>query len=201
MCGIVGYIGKRKAYPILIKGLKRLAYRGYDCAGVALIGDDRQLTGIAYPRRATHGQPCSANARPHDSSSEKLAPLHNDILENYTVLKEKLQAKDRILKNSTDTEVFVRFMEYMKITDWVSLSLAVQTALGKAIGSYAIVIPDKEHPDKYLDDCSIELPETIECLDLLITTAPLQLLACHIAACKGTDADRPGNPAKSVTVE
>ena len=114
MCGIVGYIGKRKAYPILIKGLKRLEYRGYDSAGVAIISDDQQLNvyktkgkvsdlenfvtqkdisgtiGIAHTRWATHGEPCSVNAHPHYSSSEKLALIHNGIIENYAVLKEKL---------------------------------------------------------------------------------------------------------------
>ncbi len=129
MCGIVGYIGKRKAYPILIKGLKRLEYRGYDSAGVAIISDDQQLNvyktkgkvsdlenfvtqkdisgtiGIAHTRWATHGEPCSANAHPHYSSSEKLALIHNGIIENYAVLKEKLQAKGYIFKSSTDTEV------------------------------------------------------------------------------------------------
>ncbi len=113
MCGIVGYIGPKKAYPILIKGLKRLEYRGYDSAGVALISDNRQLNvyktkgkvseletfvtqkdisgniGIAHTRWATHGEPCSANAHPHYSSSEHLALIHNGIIENYAVLKEK----------------------------------------------------------------------------------------------------------------
>ena len=117
MCGIVGYIGQRKAYPILIKGLKRLEYRGYDSAGVALISDDRELNvyktkgkvsdletfvtqkdisgsiGIAHTRWATHGEPCSVNAHPHYSSSERFALIHNGIIENYAALKDKLQAK------------------------------------------------------------------------------------------------------------
>ena len=138
MCGIVGYIGKRKAYPILIKGLKRLEYRGYDSAGVAIISDDQQLNvyktkgkvsdlenfvtqkdisgtiGIAHTRWATHGEPCSANAHPHYSSSEKLALIHNGIIENYAVLKEKLQAKGYIFKSSTDTEVLVQLIEYLQ---------------------------------------------------------------------------------------
>ena len=157
MCGIVGYIGKRKAYPILIKGLKRLEYRGYDSAGVAIISDDRQLNvyktkgkvsdlenfvtqkdisgtiGIAHTRWATHGEPCSANAHPHYSSSEKLALIHNGIIENYAVLKEKLQAKGYIFKSSTDTEVLVQLIEYMKVTNQVSLLTAVQLALGKEL--------------------------------------------------------------------
>lgn len=122
MCGIVGYIGKRKAYPILIKGLKRLEYRGYDSAGVALISDNQQLNvyktkgkvselenfvtqkdisgtvGIAHTRWATHGEPCSVNAHPHYSSSEKLALIHNGIIENYAVLKENSKPKATSLK-------------------------------------------------------------------------------------------------------
>ena len=174
MCGIVGYIGKRKAYPILIKGLKRLEYRGYDSAGVAIISDDQQLNvyktkgkvsdlenfvtqkdisgtiGIAHTRWATHGEPCSANAHPHYSSSEKLALIHNGIIENYAVLKEKLQAKGYIFKSSTDTEVLVQLIEYMKVTNQVSLLTAVQLALGEVIGAYAIAILDKEHPDEII---------------------------------------------------
>ena len=174
MCGIVGYIGKRKAYPILIKGLKRLEYRGYDSAGVAIISDDQQLNvyktkgkvsdlenfvtqkdisgtiGIAHTRWATHGEPCSVNAHPHYSSSEKLALIHNGIIENYAVLKEKLQAKGYIFKSSTDTEVLVQLIEYMKVTNQVSLLTAVQLALGEVIGAYAIAILDKEHPDEII---------------------------------------------------
>ncbi len=174
MCGIVGYIGKRKAYPILIKGLKRLEYRGYDSAGVALISDNQQLNvyktkgkvselenfvtqkdisgtiGIAHTRWATHGEPCSANAHPHYSSSEKLALIHNGIIENYAVLKEKLQAKGYLFKSSTDTEVLVQLIEYMKVTNQVSLLAAVQLALGEVIGAYAIAILDKEHPDEII---------------------------------------------------
>lgn len=135
MCGIVGYIGHRKAYPILIKGLKRLEYRGYDSAGVALISDSCQLNvyktkgkvadletfvsqkdisgtiGIAHTRWATHGEPCSANAHPHYSSSGRFALIHNGIIENYAVLKEKLQAKGYQFNSSTDTEVLVQLIE------------------------------------------------------------------------------------------
>ena len=174
MCGIVGYIGQRKAYPILIKGLKRLEYRGYDSAGVALISDNRQLNvykakgkvseletfvaqkdisgsiGIAHTRWATHGEPCSVNAHPHYSSSERLALIHNGIIETYAVLKEKLQAKGYIFKSSTDTEVLVQLIEYMKVTNQVSLLTAVQLALGEVIGAYAIAILDKEHPDEII---------------------------------------------------
>ena len=175
MCGIVGYIGKRKAYPILIKGLKRLEYRGYDSAGVAIISDDQQLNvyktkgkvsdlenfvtqkdisgtiGIAHTRWATHGEPCSVNAHPHYSSSEKLALIHNGIIENYAVLKEKnFKPKAIFFKSSTDTEVLVQLIEYMKVTNQVSLLTAVQLALGEVIGAYAIAILDKEHPDEII---------------------------------------------------
>ena len=175
MCGIVGYIGKRKAYPILIKGLKRLEYRGYDSAGVAIISDDQQLNvyktkgkvsdlenfvtqkdisgtiGIAHTRWATHGEPCSANAHPHYSSSEKLALIHNGIIENYAVLKEKLQAKGYIFKSSTDTEVLVQLIEYMKVTNQVrSVVRLFSWRLDEVIGAYAIAILDKEHPDEII---------------------------------------------------
>ena len=174
MCGIVGYIGQRKAYPILIKGLKRLEYRGYDSAGVALISDKQQLNvyktkgkvsdlesfvqqkdisgtiGIAHTRWATHGEPCAANAHPHYSSSEKLALIHNGIIENYAILKEKLQAKGYTFKSSTDTEVLVQLIEYIKENNHVSLLAAVQLALGEVIGAYAIAVLDKEHPDEII---------------------------------------------------
>ena len=174
MCGIVGYIGNRKAYPVLIKGLKRLEYRGYDSAGVALISDNKDLNvykakgkvseleafaaqkdisgtiGIAHTRWATHGEPCSVNAHPHYSSSEKLALIHNGIIENYAVLKEKLQAKGYVFKSSTDTEVLVQLIEYMKVANQVDLLTAVQLALNEVIGAYAIAILDKEHPEEII---------------------------------------------------
>ena len=171
MCGIVGYIGQRKAYPILIKGLKRLEYRGYDSAGVALISDNRQLNvyktkgkvseletfvaqkdisgsiGIAHTRWATHGEPCSVNAHPHYSSSERFALIHNGIIENYAVLKEKLQAKGYVFKSSTDTEVLVQLIEYIQVTNHIDLLTAVQLALQEVIGAYAIAVLDKDNPD------------------------------------------------------
>lgn len=174
MCGIVGYMGGRDAYPILIKGLKRLEYRGYDSAGVALIGRDQQLNvykskgkvselenfvtqkdisgtvGIAHTRWATHGEPCSENAHPHYSSSETLALIHNGIIENYAVLKEKLQAKGYRFKSSTDTEVLVQLIEYLKDTHHIDLLTAVRLALGEVIGAYAIAILDKEHPEELI---------------------------------------------------
>lgn len=171
MCGIVGYIGKQQAYPILIKGLKRLEYRGYDSAGVALISNQQELNvykakgkvseledfviqkdisgniGIAHTRWATHGEPCSANAHPHYSSSETLALIHNGIIENYAVLKEKLQAKGFTFKSSTDTEVLVQLIEYIKESHQTDLLSAVQLALNEVIGAYAIAILEKDHPD------------------------------------------------------
>lgn len=171
MCGIVGYIGTRQAYPILIKGLKRLEYRGYDSAGVALISEQQQLNvykakgkvselenfvnqkditgniGIAHTRWATHGEPCSENAHPHYSSTETLALIHNGIIENYADLKEKLQVKGYEFKSSTDTEVLVQFIEYIKITNNLDLLTAVQLALNEVIGAYAIAILEKDHPD------------------------------------------------------
>ena len=174
MCGIVGYIGKKEAYPILVKGLKRLEYRGYDSAGVALISNNQQLNvyktkgkvsdlenfvtqkdisgniGIAHTRWATHGEPCSANAHPHYSSSENLALIHNGIIENYAVLKEKLQAKGYTFKSSTDTEVLVQLIEYMKVTNHLDLVTAVQLALREVIGAYAIAVLEKDRPDEII---------------------------------------------------
>ena len=174
MCGIVGYICKKEAYPILVKGLKRLEYRGYDSAGVALISNNQQLNvyktkgkvsdlenfvtqkdisgniGIAHTRWATHGEPCSANAHPHYSSSENLALIHNGIIENYAVLKEKLQAKGYTFKSSTDTEVLVQLIEYMKVTNHLDLLTAVQLALREVIGAYAIAVLEKDRPDEII---------------------------------------------------
>ncbi|MBQ2541263.1 MAG: glutamine--fructose-6-phosphate transaminase (isomerizing) [Paludibacteraceae bacterium] len=171
MCGIVGYIGKRKAYPILIKGLHRLEYRGYDSAGVALINPDGQLNvykakgkvaeleafaadkdisgtiGIAHTRWATHGEPNTVNAHPHYSESERLAIIHNGIIENYAVLKAGLQGEGYSFKSDTDTEVLVQLIEYTQINQHVDLKTAVQLALQQVIGAYAIAVLDKEHPD------------------------------------------------------
>ena len=174
MCGIVGYIGQRKAYPILIKGLKRLEYRGYDSAGVALISDNQQLNvykakgkvseleafavqkdisgniGIAHTRWATHGEPCSVNAHPHYSSSKRLALIHNGIIENYAVLKEKLQTKGYTFQSNTDTEVLVQLIEYIQITNQIDLLTAVQLSLQEVIGAYAVAVLDKEQPDEII---------------------------------------------------
>ncbi|RGD26320.1 glutamine--fructose-6-phosphate transaminase (isomerizing) [Bacteroides sp. AM23-18] len=174
MCGIVGYIGKRDAYPVLIKGLKRLEYRGYDSAGVALIDKKRRLNvyktkgkvsdleafvsqkdvsgtiGIAHTRWATHGEPCQANAHPHFSSSENLALIHNGIIENYATLKEKLQKKGFIFKSSTDTEVLVQLIEFFQFSNHLDLLTAVQLALHEVIGAYAIAVLDKNNPDEII---------------------------------------------------
>jgi len=171
MCGIVGYIGKRQAYPILIKGLHRLEYRGYDSAGVALINGQGQLNiykakgkvaeletfaaekdtsgniGIAHTRWATHGEPNTINAHPHYSESERLAIIHNGIIENYAVLKAGLQQEGYTFRSETDTEVLVQLIEYTQMDKHVDLKTAVQLALQQVIGAYAIAVLDKEHPD------------------------------------------------------
>ena len=171
MCGLVGYIGKRNAYPILIKGLHRLEYRGYDSAGVALINEQGQLNiykakgkvaeledfavnkdtsgmiGIAHTRWATHGEPNTQNAHPHYSESERLAIIHNGIIENYAVLKAGLMQEGYTFKSDTDTEVLVQLIEYTQVNHHVDLKTAVQLALQQVVGAYAIAILDKDHPD------------------------------------------------------
>jgi len=174
MCGIVGYIGEREAYPILIKGLKRLEYRGYDSAGLALIDGIHSLNvykakgkvseletaveksdisgkiGIAHTRWATHGEPCQANAHPHYSSSETLALIHNGIIENYASLKENLQERGYTFRSNTDTEVLVQLIEYFKDSGEEDLLTAVQLALREVIGAYAIAVLDKRNPDQII---------------------------------------------------
>ena len=171
MCGIVGYIGKKDAYPILIKGLKRLEYRGYDSAGVALINQKNDLSvyktkgkvsdledycvdkdvsgcvGIAHTRWATHGEPSTVNAHPHYSESKNLAIIHNGIIENYADLKKNLRAKGVEFSSDTDTEVLVQFVEYIQNRKGLDLLTAVQLALHEVIGAYAIAIVDKRNPD------------------------------------------------------
>ena len=172
MCGIVGYLGtKRQAYPVLIKGLKRFEYRGYDSAGVALINSNDELNvykakgkvseletvcadkniegtiGIAHTRWATHGEPSSTNAHPHYSESKNLAIIHNGIIENYAEIKKKLQGKGVHFISDTDTEVLVQLVEYIQTRKSLDLLSAVQVALHQVIGAYAIAILDKRHPD------------------------------------------------------
>ena len=170
MCGIVGYIGSKKVYPILIKGLKRLEYRGYDSAGVAMISDSGDLNvykakgkvdnlteycsdkdvsgcvGIAHTRWATHGEPSARNAHPHYSSTHNLAIIHNGIIENYADIKTKLQDKGVEFKSDTDTEVLVQLVEYIMVKKNLPLVEAVQVALHQVIGAYAIAIIDKHDP-------------------------------------------------------
>lgn len=174
MCGIVGYIGKRQAYPVLIKGLKRLEYRGYDSAGVALITDTKGLEvyktkgkvadleeyvkdkdvsgtiGIAHTRWATHGEPSSTNAHPHISCSGNLALIHNGIIENYIVLKEALQRHGVVFKSSTDTEVLVQLIDYIQQHVGTDLLTAVRLALRQVIGAYAIAILDRNEPNQII---------------------------------------------------
>lgn len=169
MCGIVGYIGSKQAYPILINGLKRLEYRGYDSAGVALLDGGIKLyktkgkvadleeyaknkditgtTGIAHTRWATHGEPNNVNAHPHLSESGDIAVIHNGIIENYDILKEKLKKLGIKFISQTDTEVLVQFIEYVQKMEKVDLVRAVQLALSQVIGAYAIVIISKADPD------------------------------------------------------
>ncbi len=174
MCGIVGYIGKKQAFPILINGLRRLEYRGYDSAGVALMNDkgdlniyktkgkvdnlvsfceDKDITGcigIAHTRWATHGEPSSVNAHPHYSESKNLAIIHNGIIENYADLKGKLMAKGLHFQSDTDTEVLVQLVEYIMERKNLDLLTAVQIALYQVIGAYAIAIVDKRQPNQII---------------------------------------------------
>lgn len=174
MCGIVGYIGKREAYPILIKGLKRLEYRGYDSAGVALIDREDNLNvyktkgkvadleafcadkntsgsvGIAHTRWATHGEPSSVNAHPHYSSSKNLAIIHNGIIENYAEIRRNLIAKGVVFQSETDTEVLVQLIEYVQVKKNLDTLTAVQVALHQVIGAYAIALLDRREPNQII---------------------------------------------------
>lgn len=171
MCGIVGYIGNSQCYPILIKGLHRLEYRGYDSAGVAIINPDNQLNlykthgkvsdlenycvskdvsgtiGIAHTRWATHGEPNDINAHPHKSADGDIAIVHNGTIENYNVLKKALIKHGCTFKSETDTEVLVQLIEYIKSTNNCTLVEAVTEALGQVIGAYAIAVIDRNTPD------------------------------------------------------
>ncbi len=174
MCGIVGYLGNRDAYPILIKGLRRLEYRGYDSAGVAMISDDAQLSvyktkgkvsdledfckdkdlsghvGIAHTRWATHGEPSSRNAHPHYSESKNLAIIHNGIIENYNEIKRNLIANGVHFRSDTDTEVLIQLIEYVQNKKNLDLLTAVQLSLHQVIGAYAIAILDKKNPNQII---------------------------------------------------
>lgn len=171
MCGIVAYVGQQEALPIIIKGLRRLEYRGYDSAGVALL-DEKGLSiykkkgkvselekfletngalkstiGIGHTRWATHGEPNDVNAHPHYSSSEHLAMIHNGIIENYEVLKKDLEKKGYQFQSETDTEVFIKFIEDIYVNNDCSLEEALRLALHKVVGAYAIVLINKDEPD------------------------------------------------------
>ena len=174
MCGIVGYIGNKDAFPILIKGLRRLEYRGYDSAGVALVNSDTALNvykskgkvdnlveycsdknvsgtvGIAHTRWATHGEPSALNAHPHYSESGNLAIIHNGIIENYSDIKKKLMANGVKFRSETDTEVLVQLIEYIKEHKNLDLLTAVQVALHEVIGAYAIALLDKRTPHQII---------------------------------------------------
>ena len=169
MCGIVGYIGHRDAYPIIIKGLKRLEYRGYDSAGVALMNGDLNIykikgkvanleafaegknksghVGMGHTRWATHGKPDDINAHPHMSGNARLALIHNGIIENYATLKEALIKLGHSFVSQTDTEVLVHLIEEIQVSENLELDEAVRIALSKVIGAYAIVVMDRTNPD------------------------------------------------------
>lgn len=172
MCGIVGYMGHREAYPVIIKGLRRLEYRGYDSAGVALINggmrihkvagkvddlvevakdkDVQGTVGIGHTRWATHGPPNTINAHPHVSHKQKLAIIHNGIIENYAALKTELKKRGHEFESDTDTEVLIHLIEDIEQKEAVSLEEAVRIALNQVIGAYAIVIVSKDDPNKLI---------------------------------------------------
>jgi glutamine---fructose-6-phosphate transaminase (isomerizing) len=169
MCGIVAYIGHREAYPVILKGLKRLEYRGYDSSGVALLNkglkvykkkgkvaeleetligkDVHSSSGIGHTRWATHGEPSDRNAHPHMSKNGKLAMIHNGIIENYSQLKHELQNKGYSFNSDTDTEVLLKFIEDIQLNNHVGLEEAVRIALKRVVGAYVIVLLDQDNPD------------------------------------------------------
>ncbi|MDF2386536.1 glutamine--fructose-6-phosphate transaminase (isomerizing) [Nostoc ellipsosporum NOK] len=169
MCGIVGYTGPREAYPIIVKGLKRLEYRGYDSAGVALQNGGLHVykkkgkvadledsiagknvhahVGIGHTRWATHGEPNDRNAHPHQSASGRLAMIHNGIIENYAQLKSELVKKGYTFKSDTDTEVLLNFIEEIQVKNDCSLEEAIRIALKRVVGAYVILLLDAENPD------------------------------------------------------
>ena len=172
MCGIVGYIGHREAYPIIIKGLKRLEYRGYDSAGVMIHdGTDLKISktkgkvvdlenksskeistngsiGMGHTRWATHGVPNDVNSHPHVSNSGNLAIIHNGIIENYAPLKQELIKRGYVFHSDTDTEVLINLIEEVKTKENIKLGKAVQIALNQVVGAYAICVFDKNNPDE-----------------------------------------------------
>ena len=169
MCGIVAYIGYREAYPIILKGLKRLEYRGYDSAGIALLDKDLKVykkkgkvanleeelvgkdlhahAGMGHTRWATHGEPNDRNAHPHSSASGRLAMIHNGIIENYTQLKHELLKKGYHFNSDTDTEVLLNFIEDIHNNNQCGLEEAIRIALKRVVGAYVLILMDKDHPD------------------------------------------------------
>jgi glucosamine--fructose-6-phosphate aminotransferase (isomerizing) len=169
MCGIVAYVGHREAYPIILKGLKRLEYRGYDSSGIAVISDEIKVykkqgrvseleesllgvhlpatIGIGHTRWATHGEPSDRNAHPHLSQSGRISMIHNGIIENYATLKSELVAKGYHFKSDTDTEVLLNFIDDIRENNECSLEEAVRIALKRVTGAYVIVLLDEENPD------------------------------------------------------
>ncbi|MEA5428096.1 glutamine--fructose-6-phosphate transaminase (isomerizing) [Arcicella lustrica] len=172
MCGIVAYIGHREAYPLIIKGLKRLEYRGYDSSGIALLNDglniykkkgkvvdleatliNENLTstiGIGHTRWATHGEPNDVNAHPHYSASQNLAIIHNGIIENYSSIKKNLLKKGHVFYSDTDSEVFIHFIEDIQVNTGCLLEEAVRLAMKEVVGAYAIVIMDATNPSQLI---------------------------------------------------
>ncbi|MEA2043339.1 MAG: glutamine--fructose-6-phosphate transaminase (isomerizing) [Bacteroidota bacterium] len=172
MCGIIGYIGKRNAYPILIKGLKRLEYRGYDSTGIALINGTTEIhktkgkvsdlektlagknlsgrIGIGHTRWATHGEPNDINAHPHLSQNGKFIVIHNGIIENYDRLKRRLKDRGYKFKSETDTEVLANLIEYIYLKGETDAEIAVRLALSKVVGAYGLVVIAKDEPDKLI---------------------------------------------------
>ncbi len=173
MCGIVAYIGKQEAFPIILKGLKRLEYRGYDSSGIAIQKDgelnifkkqgkvseledfvqDKDTSGnigIGHTRWATHGEPSDRNAHPHASGNEEFALVHNGIIENYAIIKEELLKRGHTFKSDTDTEVLMHLIEEIKLNQNCSLFNAVRIALNEVHGAYAIVVISKENPDELI---------------------------------------------------
>src|SRR3990170_6890242 len=169
MCGIVAYIGPREAYPVILKGLKRLEYRGYDSSGVALLNGGLKIhkkkgkvanleenllgkdlhanAGIGHTRWATHGEPSDRNAHPHLSSNGQLAIIHNGIIENYAQLKSELLKKGYMYKSDTDTEVLLNFIEDIQVNNNCTLEVAVRIALKRVVGAYVIILLEEKNPD------------------------------------------------------
>ena len=169
MCGIIGYIGKRDAFPILVKGLEMLEYRGYDSAGIAIMDDNLKVykkkgkvaemykhakehnakgnIGIGHTRWATHGEPSDRNAHPHTSQSGRIALIHNGIIENYAVLKSALIKEGHKFTSDTDTEVLAHLIEKVKEKDGLTLLEAVRASLSQVVGAYAIIVMDEKDKD------------------------------------------------------